>query len=1248
MHFSPKLKKRILLLAVLPALFLSGGVGLLYFVVVHRFKDSIKFIVSRESKGRYAFDAGEANLSIWNKSIQLKESVLYSPDTVNADASYRVKIHEIYFSLASWKDLLYHKKVIADSLSIIEPDFTIAVHKINERKEPFQFHPSDILDHLESALTHFNVHSFTLKDASFTYNGPDGAPPLHGDHINLAATNFTRVNNEDSHLLGSDKVSLSLGPQHWIFPATKHEINFNRLTFDSKGQRFELDSFSFYQRAVMDKGEVRIHADKFFFNSQHLPAIYQKGELLLDTLICVNPVLTVVNNGKEEKVKDSLQRIGLTGNLFKLIRVNFVSVIDGTLSLQKDGRTENTAARKANMSIFNLVVNPEKDPSLHTDSIRINLKKIEFITKDSLFRLGIDEFSIRSNDVLFRNVVFEPTSFNHSDKGVMFTAPSLLLKDISIPDLLDKRLVSSGAELYRPLIVLYEKRKGAGVGPGMPPSAQISPGKMALFYQTLHEMSDLIKTPDFNLTEGIIRYKLTGTKPLELNVNRLSAHILLNQLFVSDSLVDIKHAIPDLRIGAFDLVSKGLQINLRDFRFDGVRRNSWGRQLQVSTANGMELTGAGVYWNVFDWDIYERTGGIQIDSLHADELAVRIKGARIPSRQSSSPKDLPGIRIDKLTVGKIQFDNNTANSSLHFNAGDLNADRLQSIKSFFTWGNARLNVSSMTMDGKNRKIHINDVAFNNNKETVLKDLQFESESSQGNIHLSTPLIRMKLELHSSDFSQLFVPSFLTDNVAFYYAKRSEKDTLRVKARIKLQAQDINTFKDPEKGIQVGDVKIDLRNITLNKGKIDLELPESSIHLAGWQFAKNNADKWSLSSALDLTWKDARLLYKNDSTDLSVRHLSGSFNDPALTMTLPAKISWQQLAAAITVSEGDLHYKGKKITAEASGCTWSPLGNILHLTNFSILPNESREVMFKKATWQEDYITVKGGSLELSGIRIDRSLRDSSIHLNKMVLADVAIQASRDKNMPFRHGIEKPMPTKLINAIPFPFKVDSVLLCHSSVVYNELSIATKKWSRIPFDNLNGLILQVSNRANQQDTLRIFATAELFNSRIRYFSYEESYGDPLSSFTVRNRLSPIDLTGFSQVSIPMANVSVTRGHADTLYSNWEGNKYAATGTMNFYYDHLKIRVLDKEDMQKRSFLPVLKTWVANIILPDCRKKAAAIFVERDQEKFIFNYWVKAVSSGALTTVGVKRSKAYRKKYLKKYKLYSLPEKRMDSWR
>ena len=70
------------------------------------------------------------------------------------------------------------------------------------------------------------------------------------------------------------------------------------------------------------------------------------------------------------------------------------------------------------------------------------------------------------------------------------------------------------------------------------------------------------------------------------------------------------------------------------------------------------------------------------------------------------------------------------------------------------------------------------------------------------------------------------------------------------------------------------------------------------------------------------------------------------------------------------------------------------------------------------------------------------------------------------------------------------------------------------------------------------------------------------------------------------------------------------------------------MDKKDSTKRGFLAAMETWGANIILPDRRQRSSAIFFERDREKFVFNYWIKAQTSGILSTVGIKRSTTYMK--------------------
>lgn len=1223
------MKKRLFLLVILPVVSLVVTGGVVYFFLVYRLKDSINFIINKESGGRYAFDASEASLSIWSKHLSLKNSVLYCKDSVGAGAYYKVRIPGIYFSITSWRQLLFHKKLIVDSLAITQPDIYISVRPPDVHKAPVNFQAVDILTYLEKALSHFNVHKFSLKDAAFTYQRTGVFAPLHGDHINLAVSNFAMVNNEDSHLLGSDKISVLLGRQHWVLPDGRHEISFHKMTFDSKGQRFEMDSFYFRQKADTGVGEIRLYADKFFFNSRHLPAIYQKDQLLLDTLICVGPVLTIpaCADADRKNTVDTLGKPRFRGNLFKWINVGFIAVTDGQLLLQnKDGITQNTATRKANLRIYNLGVDPAKDPSVSTDSILLNLKNIEFVTPDSLYRLSIDEFAFLKNNAIFRNAQFGPA--RPQDKQVTFTAPSLLLKDISIVDLMQRRLKASGAELRQPRIIMSDRQPS-------PPSAK----KLALFYQTLHNVRELIDTRDLYITDGALSFRRSGAVPnINADVEHFDLHILLNKLFISDSLADIKHAISFLRVGGFGLVSNGTTIQANDLTFDGTHAHSQGRQLEIRTADGLVLKGEGVSWDFFDWDLFQQNKSIQIDAVHAGRLSVH-KG--IPSagpRDAQQPGLLPVINIGRLTVNEILFDGSMPNSWLHFTITDLQADSFRTVQQspaqpgessspghspsgHFAWSRLKMNGSHFGIEGKKGSVGIQRVNFDSNKEMVIKGLEFDSRSDTGHIKLSVPQLRLNVALHSSDLSRLTIASLVSDDMNFAFSLA--KDTVLVTTVGAIRADNIHWQKD---GIQYDMARLDLRNTRAAKGHLQLQIPTSSLQLSGGHLTN-----------LLFIWNDAALKYNKDSVALTVNGLSGSFKKDAFRLAPGTTLTWQQGITGVTITKGDLHYKGKRITADAGDYSWDPRDRMLRIKNFSVLPNAGREETFSKAQWQKDYIVIRGGLLTLAGIRWGH---DSLLSVDKLMLDGINLEASRDKRMPFRHGIEKLMPTRLINTIPFPVQVDSIHVRNSHVTYNELSVLTQQWSSIPIQDINGYLVHIGNRDNLQDTLGLLVTARLFDGRIRHFAYKEFYGDSLSAFSASSYFSPLDLTQFSRVSVPAAAVRVIRGHADTVYSSWTGNKYATYGTMNFYYSHLRVQVLNKKDIHKGGLLPALETWLANLILPARRQQSSAIFVQRDREKFVFNYWVKAQASGVLTTVGIKKSKKYRKLYQQTYKQYYLP--------
>lgn len=1224
-----------LLIAV--SLIVTGGV--LYFFLVFRLKDSINFIINKESGGKYAFDASDATLSIRSKHLSLKNSVLYCKDPAGADAYYKVQIPEIYFSITSWRQLLFRKKLIVDSLAITRPDIYINVRPSDIRRDPVNFQAADILTYLEKALTHLNVHQFSLKDAAFTYQRSGGAPPLHGDHISLAVSNFMVVNNEDSHLLGSDSISVLLGQQHWVLPDGRHEISFRRMTFDSKGQRFELDSFYFRQKADTGTEEIRLYADKFFFNSRHLPAIYQKDQLLLDTLICVGPVLSIPAGGGAGEAANHEPRAasGRAGesrfraDLFKWINVGFIAVTDGQLLLQsKDGVTQNTATRKANLRIYNLGVDPARNPVLSTDSILLNLNNIEFVTPDSLYKLSIDEFAFLKNNAIFRNAKFGPV--RPLDKKVTFTAPSLLLKDISIVDLMQRRLKASAAELRQPRISLSDRRKETDTlvskGPS-PPSAK----KMALFYQTLHNVSELINTKDLNILDGTLNFQRSGAIPLSADVRHFDVHILLNKLFISDSLADIKHAISTLRVGGLGLTSNGTTIQASHFVFDGTHAHSLGRQLEMRTAAGLVIKLDDISWDLFDWGSFQRNKSIQIQDLHAGRLSVHVERPSAEPRVSQQPElrsgintppeaAFPSINIGQLTVDEILFDGSMPNSRMHFTIAGLKVDSFYSVQTpsgHFAWRRLQMNGNHLGVEGPKGQVHVKELRFDSEKEMTARGIEFESRSDSGHIKLSVPQLRMNAAWHSSDLSDLPISSVFSDDIKLTFFQTSAKDTTLVTTGGAFRADNIHWQKG---GIKYDSVRLDLRQTQVGKGRFRLHMPSSSLQL---------------QTGVLFSWNDASMSYNKDSTSLAAGGLSGSFKRDSFRLSAGASLTWRQAIAGLTITKGNLHYKGKKITADAGACSWDPPGQVLRIKNFSVLPNAGREETFQKAQWQGDYMVLKGSLLTLAGVRWGH---DSLLSINRLLLDGIDLEASRDKRLPFRHGIEKPMPTRLINTIPFPVMVDSIHVSNSRVTYNELSVLTHQWSSIPIRDINGYLVRVTNRNNARDTLGLLATARLFDGRIRHFAYKEFYGDSLSAFAASSYISPLDLTQFSRVSVPAAAVRVIRGHADTVYSSWTGNKYATYGTMHFYYNNLKVQVLNKKDIHKGGLLPALETWLANLILPAGRQRSSAIFVQRDREKFVFNYWVKAQASGVLTTVGIKKSKKYRKSYQRIYKQYSLP--------
>ncbi|TCC99086.1 hypothetical protein EZ449_21405 [Pedobacter frigidisoli] len=262
-------------------------------LVDYRLKEIIQLAVKEKSNDQYVFEAGGASFSLLKKNIIIRNATIFKKDSVNTAAHYQIKVARLYFGITSFRQLIFHQKLILDSLSLSDPLISLHEHSKAVATQKKQFHTENIESLIKKALVHLQVKSFHIKNATYVFKSKVNPTELRINQINFTVKNFSDAENVGKHLFSTEDIDLSIGKQEINFPDGLHRINFKNLHFSGKNQFFELDNFGFLAKATSLRTETKITADKFRFKSSALASIFTKDELILDTVLLLKPVLSI-------------------------------------------------------------------------------------------------------------------------------------------------------------------------------------------------------------------------------------------------------------------------------------------------------------------------------------------------------------------------------------------------------------------------------------------------------------------------------------------------------------------------------------------------------------------------------------------------------------------------------------------------------------------------------------------------------------------------------------------------------------------------------------------------------------------------------------------------------------------------------------------------------------------------------------------------------------------------------------------
>ena len=254
----------------------------------------------------------------------------------------------------------------------------------------------------------------------------------------------------------------------------------------------------------------------------------------------------------------------------------------------------------------------------------------------------------------------------------------------------------------------------------------------------------------------------------------------------------------------------------------------------------------------------------------------------------------------------------------------------------------------------------------------------------------------------------------------------------------------------------------------------------------------------------------------------------------------------------------------------------------------------------------------------SNLYTDLDIRARSILIDGLVLKDL-----RDKNKVRPPDSEKPMFEGMVESIPIPFKIDSIIINNSSIFYSELAENKSKVGTAHFGGINGTIVGVTSIPEFQDQYQSFdANVEAVlnqNARVTV-ALEVPY--ERESFILHARIDPFHLGILNPTIMPLAGVEVTSGMAQKIDMKMNATRTQSENMLIVDYDSLGLAVLKDHDhdyKKKGIISSIANSSIRHTNLPDHKHYQSPEYTSyRNIYRGPFNFMWESAKEGMLYIV------------------------------
>ena len=1236
-----------------------------HFWFIYHAEGLVEDLVSFQSKNTLALKVDKFKFNWFTYRMELRNPVFYST-SLTASTSYQFRIKKMDIRVRAILPLLFEKKILIDSLHLDNPDIIVTKLRVNTKDTTGRADTSvsltqemgRIYNSIQDALSVLDVNSFQIDKGKFSLinriNLSESPVVITNIHLHLdnLKVDSTEEGNEKK-ILFSDNVALHTTNQNIVFPDGRHRLSFSQFRINILKRFVEFDSCTIMAtRGDSASNSFRVFFDKLQMTNIDFATLYHNEIIKADSVYCINPRFRLdVDLPKRKgsgisppKLDELVQQ--LTGDM----QLAFVVVENGAFDINtiRDGRPSSFTSDHNNFELQGLEINKSNDRALTVDKFVMAIRNYENFLRDSAYAIQFDSILINNNRISLSNFGYKELQNNRTVNS--FSMPSFELQGLSWDELIyDQQLKADKVTLNSPVInynIAKNKRAHSGD-----------------IFQALAGIGSFMQLEQLNINKGQINLLFKNDAALMLENADVS--VQANQLVNSRELSNIQRSVNDLYFERGVFTMGHLIAILSGVKFNGANDQLQAARVEVKNESNLDIDAARVIINtlLIDDNINQtvingvswKKADIKLASFprqaKTNSVAFHLKdivGANTNLLLSDSGKRF-SLYLKELSADEIST---MAGSKPIVNGLKTSGTDLQ-----VTNGALHLNIDNVQVADHHLSI-LNNVAIKKMDERDSLDiripqLEFEPDINAfidgtintANVRIVRPNIQLNITRTGNEKSlennvnlpKTSVSRLVIEQPTLRLSSNNTKGlvTLNWDGRVdKIVLTDVEIAHNSPTRISSKNVELSLHNFLYTGAggkKFDAKDGKLNVQLNDVELQQTETNAWDWKGVV--TRLDARnfiidsLGKKCATLTLSTARL----NDFSVVST--SLLNMRELIASNTrfrLGEFTGSYNDGKNHYSWYNTNYDKYTRMLSADSFAYQPVKDQQSFINESPWQSDYITAKTGAISFGPFDIEKYIRDTVMDMGVLNVDDGRLTVFRDKRLPRKPGIVRPLPSEQLKEIPLHLQIDTMNVNNSHVDYEEFNEKTNEAGKITVADLNGRITRVRNHnLHHSDSLHLVASAFIADSIFTKLNVKQSYTDSLGGFLMTVQMGRANLALINPVLRALASAELKSGRLDTLSMRVVGREELAFGEIKMSYHNLKVLVL-KKGGRKRPLLSGIQNFFANTLIKnESNEKGSRIFIRRQKDRSAINYLVKITLNGITNTItGKKSKKAYRK--------------------